>query len=191
MTSKYKQQRKKEIPMNNEAQLTPEQAAMIKAEKEMMTFIETNGIEAMVHQQRDWKLNDMKAKLAAQSNIKAWFETTYELADLNNKHLLESLVMLKEDGMEATATAFNSFKIGLYNQIISVYENIDIDVFEKEEFVNPFIDIWESYEGKRINIADSLRELYAWSILEDPVIWASSMHTMVAGYKASQFTEED
>lgn len=191
MTSKYKQQRKKETPMNNEAQLTPEQAAMIKAEKEMMNFIETNGIEAMVHQQRDWKLNDMKAKLAAQSNIKAWFETTYELADLNNKHLLESLVMLKEDGMEATATAFNSFKIDLYNQIISVYENIDIDVFEKEEFVNPFIDIWESYEGKRINIADSLRELYAWSILEDPVIWASSMHTMVSGYKASQFTEED
>lgn len=188
MVNKRKPQQKKETPMNNEPQLSPEMQAHLAAEKRMNEIIEEKGMDGMIEQQISWKFNDVKAKIPAQSNVKAWFETAYELSDINDKGLLmaTSIIVSPPD-----ITKMNDFKVKLYENIAEVYESITPDMFGKKDFVNPFAEIWERYEGHRCSVEQALEELYAWSICEDPILWAASINGLVLEYNASQFVEEN
>lgn len=170
----------------NAPKLTPEQEAQRRTEQDMLKFIKDEGIEAMVAKQVEWKANDMKARIAAASNIKAWFETVYEVLDLHEKGLI------KPDSEDFDY--FNNFKITLYKDIFEIYEQVTIDTFYSEknpDFVNPFEDLWKKYENKRTTMDEALEELYAWTILEDPVLWAAGMRNLVLHhFKNEEFEEE-
>ena len=184
-----RQQRRATKTMQDAPQMSPEQIAQMRAEEEMQKFIEENGIEAMIQMQIQWKTNDVNAKFAAASNIKAWFETVYEIADLKSKGLADQ--MLKGRSIEDRAEQFTNFKVDMYQSIAEIYSNIDPTIFGKEDFENPFAKLWEHFENQRKSIPEALEELYAWTLLEDPVLWASSMNSMVLAHKASQFVEEE
>lgn len=186
MTKPNRQQRRamEKQGISQEPQLTPEQQAQIQNEMEMQQYIEENGIEAMVDLQATMKKADIDAKIPAAGNVKAWFETMSELTGL-----VEQGVLKKPENitLEEWVTEYNDFKVNIYKEVAMVYSDLTIEQFGKEEdFINPFLDIWEDYANKRDTVESALEELYAWTILQDPIMFASQMNQLVCRHNQQE-----
>lgn len=170
------------IKRTPEQNLTPEQQRQMEQEQQMLDFIKREGIGPMVELQVEGKKNDSKAKQEAQSNIQAYFETMGEIADMRTKGLINY------ENVSEIATEYNDFKVSLYDTIIAIYDTITPDMFglKEEEFVNPFSEAWETYKNKRETPGEALRELYAWTIFQDPVLWAAGLNRLCLQHKVNE-----